>query len=104
MKIEELQKVARELERQVEISLARGYENAGNVLTSEIVELLPSIYDGSISLPVKLKYTAGPHRNFTETKLGECHDLESAWANFRATIEDWDSSPAYRSIKAKYFK
>jgi len=79
--------VAKELEKQVSLAKQRGFKNADCVLTPEVVDLLPKIYAREIKSPVKLQFTAGPHWNFCETDLGECSELESAWANFCIEIQ-----------------
>jgi hypothetical protein len=97
----ELIKVATaKLEREVAFAIAQGYENADCVLTNEVRALLPLAKAGSIVAPVQLRFTAGPARNFSETRLGECKALQEAWSEFRAVVEDWESHPIFQMFKA----
>ena len=99
MNTEAIRAAALTLEAEVRKAEAAGYRNADCVLTPEVRKLLPLAKAGTLTRPVWLKFTAGPARNFSETRLGECRALEEAWAKFRAAVEDWDSNPAYRALK-----
>jgi len=96
-----VKKAAERLEQAVETAKQQGYENADCVLTSEVRDLLPRAKAGLLESPVTLKFTAGPRWNFSETRLGECSELEGAWCDFRMAVEDWDSQPAFQAFKAR---
>ena len=100
MNIEAVRSAATILEAEVAAAKSAGFRNADCVLTAEVRRLLPLAKDGKMSVPVRLQYTAGPAREFSETSLGECRALEEAWAKFRAAVEDWDSNPTLRALRS----
>jgi hypothetical protein len=101
MDLDRIRRAAEMLEQAVRAAQEQGYENADCVFTSEVLALLPKAKAGEIAAPVKLKFTAGPRWNFTETRLGDCGDLEEAWCEFRMAVEDRDSDPAFRAYMAR---
>ena len=101
MDLDLIRAAAEKLERAVEAAKGQGYENADCVLTPEVRALLPKAKAGLLQQPVKLQFAAGPRWNFTETKLGDCSELENAWSEFRMAVEDWASDPAFRSFQAR---
>ena len=100
MNRKKIREAAIALEEEVSKAKSAGYANADCVLTPEVKGLLPLAKAGKISEPVRLRFTAGPAWNFFETSLGDCKALEAAWAQFRAAVEDWDSSQIFQEIKS----
>ncbi|MHA6204902.1 hypothetical protein ACXU4B_10790 [Dyella soli] len=100
MDLDRIRKAAEQLERAVQAAREQGFENADCVLTSEVLALLPKAKAGELTAAVQLKFTAGPRWNFTETRLGDCGELEDAWCEFRMAVEDRDSDPAFRAYNA----
>lgn len=101
MDLDRIRAAAEGLERAVEAAKTQGHENADCVLTPEVRALLPKAKAGLLEGPVKLQFVAGPRWNFTETRLGDCRELEDAWCEFRMVVEDWASDPAFRAFQAR---
>ena len=99
MNQEKLRTAASKLEEEVDRAVKAGYKEALGVLTAELLELIARAKAGQIMAPVELQFTAGPAWLFSETRLGECRELEAAWAGFRAEVEDWQSSLVFRKLK-----
>lgn len=72
---------------EVERAKQAGYSRADAVLTPEVQRLLPEILELRLADPVELQFTAGPAHNFSETELGNCKELEAAWANFCIEVQ-----------------
>ncbi|MES2106975.1 MAG: hypothetical protein V4634_23370 [Pseudomonadota bacterium] len=81
-----LKEATERLLAEVDIAKASGYKIEA-ILTPEVRTLLPGIMNLELEEPVTLQYAAGAAWNFSETSLGECKNLESAWAEFRIELE-----------------
>jgi hypothetical protein len=97
-----LQALVRDLELAVERASRAGYANADCVLTDEVKDLIARIKAGTLAAPVQLACKAGPLWNFCETSLGERKDLQAAWSNFTAAVEDLASRPGYAEFVRRF--
>lgn len=98
MNQERLVELARKLEQCVENALQAGYESADCVITEEVADLLPRIYAGEITEPVKLNQTEFPCQVFEGTDLCHCETLEDTWMEFCMELQ------GHRQVVENYYQ